>query len=535
MKCWAWLGLAALVAACDPGALRAPDEPVNWVVDGPLADATDELGVTPPVEPGLPFNRVALRWDAPEDISFQARARAADGTWGPWTPVERTWSEEGMHVGRAELPADSRAWQLQVAPAEAAERVSFIEAEVLTGELETPPEETYDPAEEATPLPDLGELIDLDLDEPLEVEGVPEDGFEQFIEKSRPAIVSRASWGARAPRCSYGSHRPNRLTIHHTVTPNNDAMSAPARVRQIQAFHQSGRGWCDIGYHFLVARDGRVFQGRPHDRLGAHVANANSGNVGISFLGTYTSANPTAAQLRSAAAVVRWIATSYNISRDRTHVKGHRQYGGTSCPGDRLYARLPDIVRMSRQADGGGNAGGGGGNAAPAPQDGVLTGIIHVNGDTDRRIAGATVRLGDRSMRTGADGLYRFRVPPGRYSVRVSKDGWQAGTSSTQDVRSGHTRWASVGLRRPPAAQPTGSLVGVVFQAPDDTRRLANATVRLSTGQTVRTNDHGVYRATVRAGDVRITATKTGFREASVTRTVPRDGEIWGSVGLRRQ
>lgn len=531
--------VAAAAMACDPATLSAPDEPPAWVVDGPLADATDELGMTPPVEPGMAFHRIALRWDAPPTVQFRARARAADGTWGAWLPVEETWAEEGMHVGRVDVADSSQAWQLQVDPPAAAELVSFIESEVLSGELETPPEETYDPSEEAVEVPDLGDFVDLDLEQPLPQEGVPEDGFEQFIEKSRPAIVSRSAWGARAPRCSYGGHRPNRMTIHHTVTPNNDSMSAAARVRQIQAFHQSGRGWCDIGYHFLVSRDGRVFQGRPHDRLGAHVANNNTGNVGISFLGTYTSANPTAAQLQAAARVVQWLGTSYGIARDRAHVKGHRQYGGTSCPGDRLYARIGDIVNMARQ--GGGAPAGGGGAASPPPaappaaaQDGVLTGIIYVGNNTDQRVSGATVRLGNQTVRTGADGLYQFRVRPGAYAVQVSKAGWLTATSTRQDVRSGHTRWASVGLRRAPADQPTGTLVGVVYRAPDDSQRLANATVRLSTGQTVRTNDHGVYRATVRVGDVRVTASLAGYREGNVTRTVARNTEVWGSVGLQR-
>ena len=58
--------------------------------------------------------------------------------------------------------------------------------------------------------------------------------------------------------------------------------------------------------------------------------------------------------------------------------------------------------------------------------------------------------------------------------------------------------------------------------------------MRLSTGQTVRTNDHGVYRATVRVGDVRVTASLAGYREGNVTRTVARNTEVWGSVGLQR-
>jgi len=70
-------------------------------------------------------------------------------------------------------------------------------------------------------------------------------------------VNGRSVCGARAARCS-SSHRPNRVTIHHTVTPTHDRLSPQARLRQIHSYHQDVRGWCDIGYHFLVSRDGQA-------------------------------------------------------------------------------------------------------------------------------------------------------------------------------------------------------------------------------------------------------------------------------------
>jgi hypothetical protein len=43
-------------------------------------------------------------------------------------------------------------------------------------------------------------------------------------------------------------------------------------------------GWLDIGYHILVDARGRLYLGRPTDRLGAHVLNENTGRVGINFM-----------------------------------------------------------------------------------------------------------------------------------------------------------------------------------------------------------------------------------------------------------
>jgi hypothetical protein len=126
-------------------------------------------------------------------------------------------------------------------------------------------------------------------------------------------------------------------------------LSPQARLRQIQSFHMFTRGWCDIGYQYLISRDGRVWRGRGGSRLGAHVANNNTGNVGISFMGTHTSTRPTATQECQAAKLLSYLHRTWPaVALNRTDVKGHRQYGGTSCPGAALYNRIGAIVTKAR-------------------------------------------------------------------------------------------------------------------------------------------------------------------------------------------
>jgi hypothetical protein len=142
---------------------------------------------------------------------------------------------------------------------------------------------------------------------------------------------------------------PNRATIHHTVTPTKDSLTPPQRLRQIQRFHQVSRGWCDIGYNYLVSRDGRVWRGRGATTIGAHVSNSNTGNIGISFMGTYITTAPTETQMCQAAKLLRRLHEDFGgVSLNRTDVKGHRQFGGTSCPGDALMARIDLILRKAR-------------------------------------------------------------------------------------------------------------------------------------------------------------------------------------------
>jgi hypothetical protein len=161
-----------------------------------------------------------------------------------------------------------------------------------------------------------------------------------------------------------------KLTVHHTDTVNGDPDPA-ATVRAIYRYHAVDRGFGDIGYHFLVAEDGRVFEGRwsgtdgdpAHDAAGkvvtaAHVGGWNSGNVGIAVLGTLTSQPPSPAARSSLESVLADLAGRHGIAATGSgtytnpvngatwtgpNIPGHRDFAATECPGGALYAALPSI------------------------------------------------------------------------------------------------------------------------------------------------------------------------------------------------
>ena len=58
----------------------------------------------------------------------------------------------------------------------------------------------------------------------------------------------------------------NWLVIHTAATrPSMDI-----GVKEIRRWHKK-RGFADIGYHYVIRRDGRVEKGRADTRQGAHV------------------------------------------------------------------------------------------------------------------------------------------------------------------------------------------------------------------------------------------------------------------------
>jgi len=161
-------------------------------------------------------------------------------------------------------------------------------------------------------------------------------------------LVTRESWGARPAKNPPTPHQPVRMTQHHTAGAQTFTLEDSLdEVRFIQEFHQDGRGWDDIGYHYLVDAEGRIFQGRPVGVQGAHVRGNNEGNVGIALLGYYHEPFEHAvstAQLAAVKTIGRWLGAELSIAPDT--YKGHRDQGATSCPGDNVYALL-DVIRDS--------------------------------------------------------------------------------------------------------------------------------------------------------------------------------------------
>ncbi len=59
---------------------------------------------------------------------------------------------------------------------------------------------------------------------------------------------------------------------------------------EIRKWH-TDKGWQDIGYHYVIRRDGTIEEGRPEAKTGAHVQNHNHDSIGICMVGGVNAAN----------------------------------------------------------------------------------------------------------------------------------------------------------------------------------------------------------------------------------------------------
>lgn len=171
-------------------------------------------------------------------------------------------------------------------------------------------------------------------------------------------VVSRAEWGAKPARSQsrLDPAKVTRLVLHHTT----GRYAGPQTVRQIQVFHQGpDRNWADIGYNFLIAPDGTVYEGRGWGFSGAHARGYNATSIGVAFIGDGAVSVPDAA-LRS---ILLLAAEADRRFRQLRRV-GHRDVGSTVCPGNALYRWWSDPAHLAKPAAGPAPAPA----PAPAPQ-----------------------------------------------------------------------------------------------------------------------------------------------------------------------
>ncbi|MBI5240909.1 MAG: N-acetylmuramoyl-L-alanine amidase, partial [Elusimicrobia bacterium] len=213
--------------------------------------------------PAAPYDAVLLQGIMPDEgVRLEVALPSLGGLWHKWAPVEVRRFPSGRFWARYRFDSAGRR-PLRLRAVDSGVRAAH-----------------------------LFELYDAELF----VHGTGPDGEAGLREAAEPVVpstgayrfVRRAEWGAVPPAGEYSVHLPDRLTMHHTAGRRPATYGeAAAEMRFIQDFHINGRGWTDIGYHFVVSPTGEVFEGRPEGVRGAHVLNHNTGNLGVSFMGNY--------------------------------------------------------------------------------------------------------------------------------------------------------------------------------------------------------------------------------------------------------
>jgi N-acetyl-anhydromuramyl-L-alanine amidase AmpD len=131
----------------------------------------------------------------------------------------------------------------------------------------------------------------------------------------------------------------NEIIVHCTATRPDwwETRTTAQKVAEVRRWHIQDRGWSDIGYHFLIDRDGKVVAGRPLQTVGAHTQGHNTGTIGISLFGGHGSSatdafaeNYTPQQDKALRDLIAHLRVNYPSI---TKVSGHNEYAQKACPG----------------------------------------------------------------------------------------------------------------------------------------------------------------------------------------------------------
>lgn len=112
------------------------------------------------------------------------------------------------------------------------------------------------------------------------------------------------------------------IVIHAAATKKREDIG----VTEIRQWHKL-RGFKDVGYHYIIRRNGIVEKGRPEEKIGAHVQGHNATSIGICLVGGLNDKglsdfNFTHNQMASLFTVVEGLKSRY----PKAVVKGHRDF-----------------------------------------------------------------------------------------------------------------------------------------------------------------------------------------------------------------
>ena len=334
---------AATAAGCEVDAFSLALED-----GGARASATGWRTLKPARAPRR-FDLAGLRWQGSTRVEAEIRTRTARGGWSPWTRLHPLG--EHREDGAGARPGTEPAWTgpadlIQVRHRGAAPRnlrACFVHA-----------------------APSVPTRATTARARQVNVPG-PASG---------PRIVPRPEWGAdQCPPKSEPSYGNVQLAfVHHTVSTNDyQPQDSAAIVLGICRYHRDHNGWNDIGYNLLVDRYGQVFEGRSGGTdqpvVGAQAQGYNSQSTGIALIGDFSALPQAEAGLDALARILGWklplhgvpvegqVTVSSAGGETNRHpngtpvvferVSGHRDGNKTACPGDALYAQLPDIRRRA--------------------------------------------------------------------------------------------------------------------------------------------------------------------------------------------
>lgn len=135
----------------------------------------------------------------------------------------------------------------------------------------------------------------------------------------------------------------DKIIIHCLATPEGKHFT----VADVRRWHttptsKGGRGWSDIGYHYVIYLDGSVHKGRPIEIAGAHTLGQNKNSIGIAYVGGCAADGKTPKDTRTDAQkkALRELVTELQKEYPNATIHGHNEFANKACPSFNVKTEL---------------------------------------------------------------------------------------------------------------------------------------------------------------------------------------------------
>jgi N-acetyl-anhydromuramyl-L-alanine amidase AmpD len=132
-----------------------------------------------------------------------------------------------------------------------------------------------------------------------------------------PVIYPDAKWQPLVDHSAPGNLANRNLIVLH-ITEGSSAASAIATFKASKKPHR-------VSAHFVIDRDGTVYQLVDLNDTAWHASTVNARSVGIEHAATAEGLHATDAQYTASAKLVAWLCRLLKVTCDRTHIRTHNE------------------------------------------------------------------------------------------------------------------------------------------------------------------------------------------------------------------
>ena len=147
-------------------------------------------------------------------------------------------------------------------------------------------------------------------------------------------VVGNNTWRALGVVPVANKRYVDEIIVHCTATPEGEDFT----VDQIRKMHLA-RGFSDIGYHYVIYRDGSVHVGRSEAVAGAHTTGHNTRSISVCYVGGCPARSDKAwmnkgKDTRTQAQRVALVKLLKELRRKypKAKIYGHRDFANKACP-----------------------------------------------------------------------------------------------------------------------------------------------------------------------------------------------------------